>query len=660
MRSASEQWIAGMRRDARRLLGETTLPLADVTSDNLDPSRSTRFAERLTSDIAASTMTLRLSSPAMRAVARSFAGRLALLPTLRRYAMSRFSLGVLLVACIFVSTANRRGECADPTSPAGAANPQTTPHVVIDAGKTREPISKYIYGQFIEHLGRCIYGGIWAEMLEDRKFFDPVGSKQSPWKAVGPADQVTMDRDKPFVGAHTPKITLPGDGHPAGIVQGELALRRGKQYVGRIWLSGDSNGWPGQGQPGLGRRPGPTADDHDRCGRCRLRENAAAVHRRRRHRRRPPGNHRRRQRFVPRRHGFADAGRQRPRHEGRHAGTAQAARRAGLSLARRQFRQRLQLAGRHRRPRPPSAAQEPRLARHRAQRLRPRRVHGLLPAAGHRALHRRQQRTGRQPQRRRGIEYANAPADRPAANCGRRTAIREPYGVHWWGIGNEMFGDWQLGHMGLEKYIPKHNEFAKAMRAADPSIKLVAVGAAGPWSEGMLRHCADHMDLMSEHFYCGENPNDLVAHVRQIPDNIRRIATAHRQYRKQLDSLKGKDIRIAMDEWNYWYGPDLYGEIGCPYSLEGRPGHRRRFARIRPAERHRLHGQLRPDGQRDRLHQDQQDGGVLRHDRPGAEALPQALRRDARRGRGARAAGRGGRLDRRSQGADDRHRQSDA
>ena len=30
---------------------------------------------------------------------------------------------------------------------------------------------KYIYGQFIEHLGRCIYGGIWAEMLEDRKFF---------------------------------------------------------------------------------------------------------------------------------------------------------------------------------------------------------------------------------------------------------------------------------------------------------------------------------------------------------------------------------------------------------------------------------------------------------------------------------------------------------
>ena len=84
----------------------------------------------------------------------------------------------------------------------------------------------------------------------------------------------------------------------------------------------------------------------------------------------------------------------------------------------------------------------------------------------------------------------------------------------------------------------------------------------------MLRKCADQTDLMSEHFYCGENPKDLVAHVRVIPDTIRRIAAAHRDYRKRLDSLKGKDIRIAMDEWNYWYGPDLYGEIGTAYHLK--------------------------------------------------------------------------------------------
>ena len=73
----------------------------------------------------------------------------------------------------------------------------------VDAAKIGEPISKYVYGQFIEHLGRCIYGGIWAEMLEDRKFFYPVDAKESPWKAIDGAT-VTMVREKAFVGQHTP------------------------------------------------------------------------------------------------------------------------------------------------------------------------------------------------------------------------------------------------------------------------------------------------------------------------------------------------------------------------------------------------------------------------------------------------------------------------
>src|SRR5512139_3274032 len=59
------------------------------------------------------------------------------------------------------------------------------PTVVIDAEKTGPPMSRYIYGQFIEHLGRCIYQGIWAEMLEDRKFFWPVGEGESPWRTIG-------------------------------------------------------------------------------------------------------------------------------------------------------------------------------------------------------------------------------------------------------------------------------------------------------------------------------------------------------------------------------------------------------------------------------------------------------------------------------------------
>ena len=88
------------------------------------------------------------------------------------------------------------------------------------------------------------------------------------------------------------------------------------------------------------------------------------------------------------------------------------------------------------------------------------------------------------------VEYANGPADRPWAAAGGE---RPPaaLGRQFWSIGNEMYGDWQLGYMPPRRVRPKHNRFATAMRAKDPSIKLVGVGAAGPWSEGMLRSVAD-------------------------------------------------------------------------------------------------------------------------------------------------------------------------
>jgi alpha-L-arabinofuranosidase len=63
---------------------------------------------------------------------------------------------------------------------AGAAPPPDVA-VAVDAAKTRPAISKYVYGQFIEHLGRCIYGGLWSEMLQDRKFFYPVDGEAPAW-----------------------------------------------------------------------------------------------------------------------------------------------------------------------------------------------------------------------------------------------------------------------------------------------------------------------------------------------------------------------------------------------------------------------------------------------------------------------------------------------
>jgi len=156
---------------------------------------------------------------------------------------------------------------------------------------------------------------------------------------------------------------------------------------------------------------------------------------------------------------------------------------------------------------------------------------------------------------------------------------KKPYAVRWWGIGNEMYGPWQLGFMALNHYILKHNETVMRMRVVDPSIKVVGVGALNfkiekhfpgekrDWTTGMMEQCADSMNWISEHFYC-QKKDDVPAHVRLIPDSIHRIAEGHRKLRGELPSLAGKDIRISMDEWNYWYGPHLYGELGTRYFLK--------------------------------------------------------------------------------------------
>jgi alpha-N-arabinofuranosidase len=121
------------------------------------------------------------------------------------------------------------------------------PPVTIDPARTGPAINPFIYGQFIEHLGRCIYGGIWAEMLEDRKFYFPVTAEYapyrsltdtafpvvgaSPWEILGPAAGVAMIREGAFVGEHSPRVAAGG-----GLRQRDLGVVAGREYVGYVWF----------------------------------------------------------------------------------------------------------------------------------------------------------------------------------------------------------------------------------------------------------------------------------------------------------------------------------------------------------------------------------------------------------------------------------------
>lgn len=439
------------------------------------------------------------------------------------------------------------------------------PAVTLDPSKTGEPISPYIYGQFIEHLGRCIYGGIWAEMLEDRKFYYAAGERQSPWKTLGDQSAIDMVKENSFVGEQTPEITL-SKSQARGIVQDGLGLIEGKSYTGRIVASGGPNAGSLVVKLVWGDEPWdcqvvtikPESTDYKtypldftaktNAGNGRLEITALGegtlrigtvslmpsdnIHGMRADTltllkqldapiyRWPGGN------FVSGYNwedGIGDRDKRPPRKNPAWTGVEHND--FGIDEYMTFCRE---------------LGTEPLIVVNSG-------LGGVEAAVAE-------------------LQYANGASDTPQGKRRAANGHAEPYHVKWWGIGNEMYGNWQLGFMPLEDYVRKNNLFADALRKEDPSIKLIAVGSVGQWSETMMAQASDHIDLISEHFY-NQNRRGLMSHVAQIPANVKRIADAHRRYRETIPALQGKDIRIALDEWNYWYGPHLYGELGTRYFL---------------------------------------------------------------------------------------------
>jgi alpha-N-arabinofuranosidase len=458
--------------------------------------------------------------------------------------------------------------------------------VTIDAGKTGEPISKYIYGQFIEHLGRCIYGGIWAEMLEDRKFYYPITAnydpyraasgtskdnpfaivKASPWQIIGDKNAVKMNKRWVFVGEHTPQIILPGN-KPCGIAQENLGLIKDKEYTGRIILAAVVEALPikvslawGNGKDerhtvtldqGISRSYGFTkfplnfksgattnngrleivglgkkefsigtvslmpADNIEgmRADTLKvLKELNAPLYRW------PGGN------FVSGydwRDGIGERDKRPPRTNPAWTGVEH------NDFGFHEFIRFCRLVD-----------AEPLVT-----------VNTGFGDAYSAAAQ---------------LEYSNGGTDTLMGALRAKNGDPKPFDVRYWCIGNEMFGSWQLGYMRLEHYVLKHNWVVDKMREVDPDIVPIASGNAGSWSEGLLRRCSNHIDMIAEHFYCRDR-KDMLEHTSQIPDNIKRKVQFHRELREKLDTLKGKDIQIAMTEWNYWYGPHVFGELGTRY-----------------------------------------------------------------------------------------------
>lgn len=491
--------------------------------------------------------------------------------------------------------------------------------VTINAGDTAAPISKYLYGGFIEEGGTLISRSLWSEMLDDRKFYFPINSKvtEAPaggrrrpsfimplrkWRPVGPDEVVTMDTDRPFVGDQSPRISLDSS-TPHGIQQTGIPLVKGKRYVGRIYLRGTTGStvkvsliWgdgtnerqtlsfasltdayrkfalnftagadtdkgtfeiagTGSGNFHVGTvslMPADNVDGFRPDTVALLRQLHAGMWRL------PGGN------FISDWSWYDSVGdidKRSPMFD--YAWHAMQTNDVGLD----EFMTLCKLIG----------------------------VDPYITVnAGFGDAHSAAQE----------VEYLNGSVNTPMGAWRSRNGHPEPYRVKYWDIGNEPYGSWQLGHTDLKYYVIKHNEFAKAMRAVDPSIVLLASGAmpdemtvegqarlihpndpqahfGGPadWTGGLIKDCWGNFDGLTEHWYvrpgmrfdyehaktlgpdapieAGYVPikdETLLEWVRHPADRVHKKAEEWGEYEKRFPEMVRKKIFLSNDEYGYGFG----------------------------------------------------------------------------------------------------------
>jgi len=468
--------------------------------------------------------------------------------------------------------------------------------IKINTEKRGEPISKYIYGQFIEHLGKCIYGGLWAEMLMDRKFyyeikdkFDPWAYRNepywdtdyyrylnaSPWQVIGPVGTITMDSNNPYTGKHSPVIHGNKSNSKTGIKQSWLTLKKGQKYIGRIILTGDKKAAPITVQlvmkngKALSKKIKNISSEYKEyllefvapasCGDVQLK-------------------------IFTEKEGNFKIG----TISLMSADNIKGWRKDVISLLKElnapvyrwpggnfvsgyNWRDGIEQPRDKRPPRKNPAWQGVEsndVGIHEYMELME-----LIDAEPFIAVN---TGLGTIEEVAEEVEYCNSSVTTTMGKLRAKNGHPEPYNVKWWAIGNEMYGSWQLGHMPIDEYTKKHNEVVKAMRKVDKNIKPIAVGEVGEWSQKMLENSSDYMSLISEHIYVKEKV-DIPEHTAQLADAIRGKADAHRKYRKEIKGLAEKNIDIAMDEWNYWYSDYIYGELGVRYHTRDALGVARAF-----------------------------------------------------------------------------------
>jgi len=167
------------------------------------------------------------------------------------------------------------------------------------------------------------------------------------------------------------------------------------------------------------------------------------------------------------------------------------------------------------------------------------------------------------------IEYCNGSAETPMGKLRAAHGDPKPYGVKHWEIGNELWGDWQYHWTTADGYVDRCRQFAQAMRAADPNIRLYACGAPVLWGKhwndtlfagmaGLLQTTTDH-PLIGGNVAADTEPLDVFRDFMAVPEVLEQRWSALRGDMERAGII---EPRLAITELQ------MFARVGPPSAPE--------------------------------------------------------------------------------------------
>ena len=161
------------------------------------------------------------------------------------------------------------------------------------------------------------------------------------------------------------------------------------------------------------------------------------------------------------------------------------------------------------------------------------------------------------------LEYCNLEDEGEYAKLRIANGYKEPFGVHYWSIGNENYGWWEIGAKDSKEWARLVLESAKMMKHVDPTAQLSAAALSDTdWNVNLLQAAGQHLDWISLHSYWNLMPNENT--FATYTQSMACTEDLEKDIRKARGLLMAfgleKRIKIAFDEWNLrgWHHPGVH------------------------------------------------------------------------------------------------------